>query len=102
MTLRELIEEIKKLNSAEQHRLKEFFISSHASFSASEPVFQEVTERKNKDGYTCVHCGSKQVVRFGKYMVKLGLKEIERQRYRCKDCRKNFYRCNHNTSLSHS
>ena len=55
------------------------------SFSASEPVFQEVTERKNKDGYTCVHCNSKQVVRFGKYTVKFGLKEVERQRYRCKD-----------------
>ncbi|MEK4198539.1 IS1595 family transposase [Cytobacillus sp. FSL K6-0265] len=90
MTLRELIEEIKKLNSAEQHGLKEFFINSIASFSASEPVFQEVTERKNKDGYACVHCSSKQVVRFGKYMVKLGLKEVERQRYRCKDCRKTF------------
>ncbi len=90
MTLGELIEEIKKLNSAEQHRLKEFFIKSIASFSASEPVFQEVTERKNKDGYTCVHRGSKQVVRFGKYMVKIGLKEVERQRYRCKDCRKTF------------
>lgn len=51
MTLRELIAEIKKLNSAEQQRLKEFFISSLASFSASEPVFQEVTERKNKDGF---------------------------------------------------
>lgn len=90
MTLRELIEEIKKLNSAEQHRLKEFFINSLMSFSASEPVFQEVTERKNKDGYTCVHCDSKQVVRFGKYIVKLGLKEVERQRYRCKDCGKTF------------
>ncbi|MFJ5718202.1 IS1595 family transposase [Neobacillus sp. NPDC093127] len=90
MTLKELIAEIKKLTSAEQHRLKEFFINSIASFSASEPVFQEVTERKNKDGYTCVHCDSKQVVRFGKYMVKLGLKEVERQRYRCKDCKKTF------------
>lgn len=90
MMLRELITEIKKLNHAEQHRLKEFFINSIASFSASEPLFQEVTERKNKDGYTCVHCGSKQVVRFGTYKVKLGLKEIERQRYRCKDCRKTF------------
>lgn len=90
MTLRELIEEIKKLNTAEQHRLKEFFINTLMSFSASEPVFQEVTERKNKNGYTCVHCNSKQVVRFGKYTVKLGLKEVERQRYRCKDCRKTF------------
>ena len=36
MTLRELIAEIKKLNSAEQHRLKEFFINSLGSFSTSE------------------------------------------------------------------
>lgn len=50
MTVRELIAEIKKLNSAEQHRLQEFFINSLMSFSASEPVFQEVTERKNQDG----------------------------------------------------
>jgi hypothetical protein len=48
MTLREIIEEIKKLNSPEQHRLKEFFINSLSSFSASEPVFQEVTERKKQ------------------------------------------------------
>ena len=39
MTLRELIAEIKKLNTAEQHRLKEFFINSLGSFSTSEPVF---------------------------------------------------------------
>lgn len=54
MTLSELIAEIKKLNSAEQHCLKEFFINSLGSFSASEPVCLEVTERKNKDGYTCM------------------------------------------------
>jgi hypothetical protein len=48
MTLRELIVEIKKLNPAEQHRLKEFFIQSLGSFPVSEPVFPEVTERKNK------------------------------------------------------
>lgn len=63
MTLKELIVEIKNLNSAEQHRLKEFFINSIASFSASELVFQEVTERKNTDGYTCIYCCSKQIVR---------------------------------------
>jgi len=53
-------------------------------FHQNESVFQEVTERKNKDGYNCTHCGSKQFVRFGKYKVKLGLKELERQCYRCK------------------
>ena len=50
----------------------------------------KINERKNKDGYTCIHCNSKQVVRFGKYMVKLGTKDVERQRYRCKDCQKTF------------
>ena len=90
MTLKEIIAAINKLNAVEQHRLKEFFINSLTSLSVNEPVFQEVTERKNKDGYNCTHCGSKQVVRFGKYKVKLGLKELERQRYRCKDCSKTF------------
>ncbi len=47
------------------------------SFSASEPVFQKRTVCKNKDGYTCMHSDSKQVMRFGKYKVKLGLKEME-------------------------
>jgi len=78
------------LKPVEQHRLKEFFITSLSSLSASEPVFQEINERKNKEGYTCTLCNSKQVVRFGKYMVKVGLKEVERQRYRCKDCKKTF------------
>ena len=69
---------------------KEFFITSLTSFSASEPVFQEINECKNKEGYTCTHCNSKQVVRFGKYKVKVGKKEVERQRYRCKECKKTF------------
>lgn len=90
MKLSEIIAEIQKLKPVEQHRLKEFFITSLTSFSASEPVFQEINERKNKEGYTCTHCNSKQVVRFGKYKVKVGRKEVERQRYRCKDCKKTF------------
>ena len=90
MTLRELIAEIKKLSHAEQHRLKEFFVQSLASFSVNEPIFKEISECKNKDGYTCIHCGSKRIIRFGHYVVKIGLKDVERQRYRCKDCRKTF------------
>ena len=39
MTLSELLAEIKKLKPVELHRLKEFFIISLTSFSASEPVF---------------------------------------------------------------
>ncbi len=52
--------------------------------------FKEISECKNKDGYTCIHCGSKEIIRFGHYVVKIGLKDVERQRYRCKDCRKTF------------
>ncbi|MCZ2260169.1 IS1595 family transposase, partial [Sporosarcina sp. G11-34] len=48
MKLSEIIAEIQKLKLAEQHRLKEFFITSLTSFSASEPVFYEINERKNK------------------------------------------------------
>lgn len=74
----------------EQYRLKELFMNSLMSLSVNEPVFQEVIERKNKDDYNCTHYGSKQVVRFRKYKMKLGLKELKGQRYRCKNCSKTF------------
>jgi len=41
MPLKEIIEEIGKLNTADQHRLKQYFVNSIASYSASEPVFKE-------------------------------------------------------------
>jgi transposase-like protein len=90
MALKEIIEEIRKLSTADQYRLKEFFVNSLASHSASEPVFKEVSERKHKNGYTCTHCHSNNAVRFGKYEVKMGTKTLKRQRYRCKDCGKTF------------
>ncbi|MEK4671245.1 IS1595 family transposase [Niallia sp. FSL R7-0271] len=90
MALKEIIKEIEKLSTADQYRLKEFFTKSLNSFSASEPIFKEVTEQKHKEGYTCTHCHSNNAVRFGKYSVKVGMKTMERQRYRCKDCRKTF------------
>lgn len=90
MALKEIIKEIEKLSTTDQYRLKEFFVKSLNSFSASEPVFKEVSEQKHKDGYTCTHCHSNNAVRFGKYSVKVGMKTMERQRYRCKDCRKTF------------
>jgi transposase-like protein len=90
MALKEIIDEIRKLSTAEQYRLKEFFTNSLASYSASETVFKEVSEHKHRDGYTCTHCHSNNAVRFGKYEVKMGTKTLKRQRYRCKDCRKTF------------
>lgn len=65
-------------------------MNSRMSLSVNEPVFKEVIERKNKDGYNCTHYGSKQVVRFRKYKMKLRLKKLKGQRYRCKNCSKTF------------
>ncbi|SDP87665.1 hypothetical protein SAMN05216565_11026 [Litchfieldia salsa] len=90
MKLREIIKDIQNLDETEQYRLKEFFNQSLASFSASEPVFKEISDQKHKKGYTCTYCKLANAVRFGKYKVKVGLKLMERQRYRCKDCQKTF------------
>jgi len=65
MALVDIINEIKKLKTAELYRLKEFFNESLTPFSKSEPVFNELIEQKHKDGFTCTHCHSKNVVRFG-------------------------------------
>ncbi|CAM3726526.1 hypothetical protein MEZE111188_05315 [Mesobacillus zeae] len=45
MALMEIIQEIKKLSTADQHRLKEFFTTSFASYSAGEPYL--LGERKS-------------------------------------------------------
>lgn len=38
MALKEIIKEIEKLSTTDQYRLKEFFVKSLNSFSASEPL----------------------------------------------------------------
>lgn len=48
--------------------------------AASEPVIKELRETKFKEGFSCPHCNSKEVVRCGK--------NKGRQRYKCKDCGK--------------
>lgn len=89
MALTDIIKEIQKLNTADQLRLKEFFTKSLAAFSASKPILKRCPNRNIKTA-TCTHCHSNNVVRFGKYSVKVGMKTMERQRYRCKDCGKTF------------
>jgi hypothetical protein len=63
MALKDIIQEIKKLSTADQYHLKEFFVNSLVSYSASEPVFKEVSERKHKEGFTCSHFHSNNAVR---------------------------------------
>lgn len=89
-TLKDILSEIRKLSTAEQIRLKEYFTNHLTPYANSEPVFQEVSERKHKEGYTCSYCHSTNAVRFGKYKVQAGVQTIERQRYRCKDCKRTF------------
>lgn len=67
-----------------------FLTNSLGSAGETESVFTDVSEQKHKDGYTCTHCQSTNVIRFGKYQVKTTINTIERQRYRCKECGKTF------------
>ncbi|RWZ54472.1 IS1595 family transposase [Halobacillus fulvus] len=89
-SLKDILKEIRNLSTAEQIRLKEYFTKYLTPYADSEPVFKEVSERKHKEGYTCSYCHSKRAVRFGKYNVKAGAQTVQRQRYRCKDCKKTF------------
>ncbi|MBB5149425.1 hypothetical protein [Ureibacillus thermosphaericus] len=84
MKLVDIIKAVQSLNTTDQQRLLDFFTTNLKPFLTSEPIFNDILERKNADGYTCPHCSSKEVVRFGKYMVKVNSKDVERQRYRCK------------------
>lgn len=80
MALKHIMLEIQKLSIADQYRLKEFFVKSLAFYTASEPIYKEVSERKHKDGFTCSHCHSNNAVRFGTYNVKMGTRTIVRER----------------------
>lgn len=90
MALKGIMKEVKKLSNADKNRLLQFLTQSVSPLSPQEPLFNEIQELKHKDGYTCPHCQSNNSVRFGKYGVKAGQKKMNRQRYRCKDCRKTF------------
>jgi transposase-like protein len=87
--LKDIILEIQKLTTAD--RLEKFFAKSIASYTASEPIFKEVSELKYKDELTCSYCHSNNAARFGKNNVKMGSGTFERQRKRnFKDCGKTF------------
>ncbi|ANU22655.1 IS1595-like element ISPdo1 family transposase [Planococcus donghaensis] len=90
MALKEVMQEVKKLSNKDMHRLIQFLTQSVTPLSPQEPLFEEIRDLKHKGGYTCPHCQSNLSVRFGKYVVKVGLKKMNRQRYRCKDCLKTF------------
>lgn len=86
----DILKEIQKLNPAEKQRLRAFFIDALTASSSTGNVLQEISERKNKQGYFCPHCQSKHVVRFGKYTTLVDGDEVKKQHYRCKSCTATF------------
>jgi transposase-like protein/IS1 family transposase len=90
-SVREIIKLINELDPTTKHRLvSELSKSISSSLYDEEPINKEITERKNEKGFVCPHCKNTHVVRFGKYITRPGIREIERQRYKCKNCDKTF------------
>jgi len=90
MRATDILKEIQKLNPAEKQRLRAFLIDALTASCSTGNTLQEISERKNKQGYTCLHCQSKQVVRFGKYTTLVDGDEVIKQRYHCKICTATF------------
>ena len=86
----DILKAIQKLNPAEKHRLREYLIDALTASSSTGTVLEEISERKNRDGYRCPDCESEHIVRFGKYYTIVDGEEMKKQRYRCKACKKTF------------
>lgn len=86
----DILKAIQKLNPAEKHRLREYLIDTLTASSSTGTVLQEIAERKNKSGYHCPDCESEHIVRYGTYSTIVDGDEVEKQRYRCKACKKTF------------
>ncbi|MEH7239288.1 IS1595 family transposase [Bacillus sp. JJ1562] len=86
----DILKAIQKLNPAEKHRLREYLIDALTASSSTGTVLQEIAERKNKNGYHCPDCESEHIVRYGTYSTIVDGDEVEKQRYRCKACKKAF------------
>ncbi|HCX5354422.1 TPA: IS1 family transposase, partial [Escherichia coli] len=73
-----------------KHRLREYLIDALTASSSSGTVLQEISERKNKSGYHYPNCESEHIVRYGTSSTIVDGDEVEKQRYRCKACKKTF------------
>jgi transposase-like protein/IS1 family transposase len=79
---RNLLQYISTLDKPHQERIYYELQRSIFPSSASTHVINELRDKRYAKGFTCAHCKSCSVVRFGKYSG--------RQRYKCKDCGKTF------------
>lgn len=90
MILHEIIEAIKKLSPNDKDLIISFLVNSVSKVYDDEKIIDEVFERRNKNGFSCVHCKSNKVIQFGNYKADMGVNELKRQRYKCNDCKKTF------------
>ena len=60
---RDILKVIEKLNPAEKHRLREYLIDALTASSPTRSVLEEISERKNRNGYRCPDCESEHIVR---------------------------------------
>lgn len=77
MKLTNILKSIQKLNPAEKHRLREFLIVKLTASSSTGTVLEEISERKNKNGYQCPDCESEHIVRFGKFSTFVDGEEVK-------------------------
>jgi transposase-like protein len=92
MALKGIIQEIRKLSTADQYRLKEFLLNLLLLILQMNQYLKRFQSESIKMDllFTCSHCHLNNAVRFGKYNVKMGSRILERQSYRCKECGKSF------------
>ncbi|MBK3497149.1 hypothetical protein JFL43_20405 [Viridibacillus sp. YIM B01967] len=67
--------EINKLAVLDKERLLSHFNYFLMPFHDTRPVFQEVSEKKAKNGLCCVYCNTSNVVRFSTFEVKNGRRQ---------------------------
>lgn len=90
MDLKELKKHADALDDSGKQELIYFLESRTKGLATPIRAIDEIHEQKHKDGLICPHCDSHEVVRFGKYVIKMRAGEVKRQRYRCKSCRQTF------------
>jgi transposase-like protein len=88
--VRDIIKAIQDLNPGDKHRLRAYLIDSLTASSSTGNVLDEISERKNKEGYHCPHCESEHIVQNGKYTTLVDGEKVEKQRYLCKAGKKTF------------
>ena len=82
MSFNLLLQQILMIPKQEQERIFWELKTKLFPATTSDKLITELREKKFSEGFVCIHCGSKEVSRYGTYKG--------RQRYKCKCCHKSF------------